>query len=107
MPQNITLHVHSLVEAAEREIKTISAEQAVALHGRGDAVLVDLRDIGSCNAREGFQGPSVVRAGCSNSGSIPKANTTSPSSRLTSALFSSVQPANARRWQPRRRNAWD
>jgi len=45
MPQNITLHVHSLVEAAEREIKTISAEQAVALRGRGDAVLVDLRDI--------------------------------------------------------------
>src|SRR6187399_1615504 len=45
MPQNITLHVHSLVEAAEREIETISAEQAVALHGRGDAVLVDLRDI--------------------------------------------------------------
>src|SRR6185437_5930406 len=45
MPQNITLHVHSLVEAAEREIKTISAEHAMALHGRGDAVLVDLRDI--------------------------------------------------------------
>jgi rhodanese-related sulfurtransferase len=45
MAQNITTHVASLVEAAEREIETISPQEAIALHQRGDAVLVDLRDI--------------------------------------------------------------
>jgi rhodanese-related sulfurtransferase len=45
MPQNITLSVRTLVEAAEREIKSLSAADAVALHGRGDVMFVDLRDI--------------------------------------------------------------
>jgi rhodanese-related sulfurtransferase len=45
MPQNITLHVHALVEAAERAIETLPAREAIALHGRGDVVFVDLRDI--------------------------------------------------------------
>ena len=45
MPQNITTHVHALVAAAEREIETLPAEAAVALHGRDDVVFVDLRDI--------------------------------------------------------------
>jgi rhodanese-related sulfurtransferase len=45
MPQHITTHVHELVAAAEREIETLAAEAAVALHGRDDVVLVDLRDI--------------------------------------------------------------
>jgi rhodanese-related sulfurtransferase len=45
MAQNITTHVASLVEAAEREIETISAPQAVALHKDDQVVLVDLRDI--------------------------------------------------------------
>ena len=45
MPQHITTHVHELVAAAEREIETLAAAAAVALHGRDDIVLVDLRDI--------------------------------------------------------------
>jgi rhodanese-related sulfurtransferase len=45
MPQNITLHAHTLVEAAERAIVTLPASEAVALHGRDDVVFVDLRDI--------------------------------------------------------------
>jgi rhodanese-related sulfurtransferase len=45
MPQHITTHVHELVAAAEREIETLAASAAVALHGRDDVVLVDLRDI--------------------------------------------------------------
>src|SRR5436189_1412932 len=45
MAQNITTHVASLVEAAEREIETMSAPQAVALHKDDQVVLVDLRDI--------------------------------------------------------------
>jgi rhodanese-related sulfurtransferase len=52
MPQNITTHVHALVEAAEREIETLSVAAALALHGRDDVVLVDLRDIRELN-REG------------------------------------------------------
>jgi rhodanese-related sulfurtransferase len=44
MPQHITTHVHELVAAAEREIETLAADAAVALHGQDDVVL-DLRDI--------------------------------------------------------------
>jgi rhodanese-related sulfurtransferase len=45
MPQNIKVSVRELVEAAEREIESVSAREAIALHGRDDVVLVDLRDI--------------------------------------------------------------
>ena len=45
MPQHIKTHVHELVAAAEREIETLAADAAIALHGRNDVVLVDLRDI--------------------------------------------------------------
>ena len=34
-----------MVESAEREIESLSADEAIALHGRDDMVLVDLRDI--------------------------------------------------------------
>jgi rhodanese-related sulfurtransferase len=52
MPQIISVPVRALVEAAERAIETLSAEQAIALHGRDDVVFVDLRDIRELN-REG------------------------------------------------------
>jgi rhodanese-related sulfurtransferase len=52
MPQNITVHVDELVAAAEREVETLSASDAVALHGRSDVVFVDIRDIRELN-REG------------------------------------------------------
>ncbi|HET9716734.1 MAG TPA: rhodanese-like domain-containing protein [Pseudolabrys sp.] len=45
MPQKITLGYKALCEAAEREIETVSAEQALDLHCRDDAVLVDIRDV--------------------------------------------------------------
>lgn len=45
MAQTITTHVAALVAAAEREIETLSAADATALHGRDDVVFVDLRDI--------------------------------------------------------------
>ena len=43
--QHIITSVAELVAAAEREIETLAAAEAVALHGRDDVVLVDLRDI--------------------------------------------------------------
>jgi rhodanese-related sulfurtransferase len=43
--QNITLGFKALVEAAEREIETMTVEEALNLHGRRDVVFVDLRDI--------------------------------------------------------------
>ena len=52
MAQNITVHVDDLVAAAEREVETLSAADAVKLHGRPDVVLVDIRDIRELN-REG------------------------------------------------------
>jgi len=45
MPQVITTGYKALVEAAEREIETLTAESAIDLSNRGDAVLVDIRDI--------------------------------------------------------------
>jgi rhodanese-related sulfurtransferase len=51
MPQNITISCHALVEAAEREIETITVDQARTLHGE-EAVFVDIRDIRELN-REG------------------------------------------------------
>ena len=44
MAQNITVHVDALVAAAEREIETLSAADAVKLHGSADVVFVDIRD---------------------------------------------------------------
>jgi rhodanese-related sulfurtransferase len=42
---HITISVAELVAAAEHEIETLAANDAVALHGRADVVFVDLRDI--------------------------------------------------------------
>lgn len=52
MAQQITISIRSLVEAAEREIETISIEQALSLHDRNDVIFVDLRDVRELN-REG------------------------------------------------------
>ena len=45
MPQNITTGYRAMVEAAERNIETLPAHEATALHGNADVVFVDLRDI--------------------------------------------------------------
>ena len=45
MAQQITTGYRALVDAAEREIETLTVPQAQALHGRDDVVFVDLRDI--------------------------------------------------------------
>ncbi|MGP0090022.1 MAG: rhodanese-like domain-containing protein [Xanthobacteraceae bacterium] len=45
MPQRITTGFRALVDAAEREIETLSVEEALGLHGRDDVVFVDIRDI--------------------------------------------------------------
>jgi rhodanese-related sulfurtransferase len=45
MAQTITTSVKSLVDAAEREIENLSIDQALALHGKDDVLLVDIRDI--------------------------------------------------------------
>jgi rhodanese-related sulfurtransferase len=52
MPQKITTSVRALVDAANQEIETISAEEAITLRGDDKVVLVDLRDIREL-AREG------------------------------------------------------
>jgi len=45
MPQTITVSCRQLVADAEKEIETVSVEEALTLHGRGDVLLVDIRDI--------------------------------------------------------------
>jgi rhodanese-related sulfurtransferase len=44
MPQNITTGYRALLDAADREVETLSTGAARALHGRDDVVFVDLRD---------------------------------------------------------------
>jgi rhodanese-related sulfurtransferase len=44
MPQTITTGYKALLAAAEREIETLSVEDAAKLHGRDDVVFVDIRD---------------------------------------------------------------
>ena len=44
MPQKITHGFRQMLEEAEAEIETLPAGNAVALQGRDDTVLVDLRD---------------------------------------------------------------
>jgi len=45
MPQKIVMHADDMVKAAEREIETLEAADAIKLSGRDDVVFVDLRDI--------------------------------------------------------------
>jgi rhodanese-related sulfurtransferase len=44
MPQKITHGFREMLKAAEAEIKTMPASEAIALQSRSDTVLVDLRD---------------------------------------------------------------
>lgn len=52
MAQDIILGHKQMCEQAEREIETLNVEQAIALHGNEDVLLVDIRDIRELN-REG------------------------------------------------------
>jgi rhodanese-related sulfurtransferase len=45
MPLNITMGYQQLVSSAEKDIETISIEDALALHGDDNVVFVDLRDV--------------------------------------------------------------
>jgi rhodanese-related sulfurtransferase len=49
VPQKITTGVHDMVEAAERDVETLSTQDAIALHGNDDVVFVDIRDIRELN----------------------------------------------------------
>ena len=44
MPQTISRGIKPMIEAAEREIETLSVADAMALQGRDDVVFVDIRD---------------------------------------------------------------
>jgi rhodanese-related sulfurtransferase len=44
MASKITTHIKDMIAAANSEVKTLSNEEAQALHGREDVVFVDLRD---------------------------------------------------------------
>jgi rhodanese-related sulfurtransferase len=44
MSQKITVSSEAMVAAAEREIETVPAEEAIKLLGRNDVVFVDIRD---------------------------------------------------------------
>jgi rhodanese-related sulfurtransferase len=45
MAQDITMRVANMVAAAEREIETLPAADAIRLHGSPDVTFIDLRDI--------------------------------------------------------------
>jgi rhodanese-related sulfurtransferase len=45
MPQDITMHVKSMVEEAEKDLDNMSVERAIGLHGKDDVLFIDIRDI--------------------------------------------------------------
>jgi rhodanese-related sulfurtransferase len=45
MPQNITRSVEDLVAEANKEIRTVSVEEARAMQGRDDVLFIDVRDV--------------------------------------------------------------
>lgn len=45
MSQNITTPVKQLVEDAKKVIEEISADEAIAMHGDENVVIVDIRDV--------------------------------------------------------------
>ena len=107
MPQTITTSAKSLVEAAEREIETLSVEDAIKLHGRDDTVLVDIRDIARIAARR--QGAGRVPLPARHAGVLDRSGellSQAEVRRRTSASCSSAPAACARRWRRRPRSAW-
>ena len=107
MPQTITTGYKALLEAAEREIETLSVEDAAKLHGRDDVVFVDIRDPRELRARGQDAGRvPLPRAACWSSGSTRKARITSRSSPRTRNSCSSAPAAGARRSRRRPRSTW-
>jgi rhodanese-related sulfurtransferase len=45
MAQNITVTVREMVDAAYRDVETLSVTDVIPLHGQDDLVLVDIRDV--------------------------------------------------------------
>jgi rhodanese-related sulfurtransferase len=45
MPQNITRSVEDLVAEANKEIRSLSVEEARAMQGRDDVQFIDVRDV--------------------------------------------------------------
>src|SRR4051794_17592279 len=45
MPQTITTGIKTLLADADREVETLPVQDAIRLHGYGDVVFVDIRDI--------------------------------------------------------------
>ena len=45
MPQDITVTVREMVDAAYREVETLSVADVIPMQGRDDVMLVDIRDV--------------------------------------------------------------
>src|SRR5436309_8943176 len=108
MPQRITTSAKALVEAAEREVETLSIEDALKLHGRDDAVLIDIRDVRELQ-RDGkvpgaFHCPRGMLEFWIDPQRVPITSRSSPRTRNT--CFSAPR-ACARRSPRKRRSGWD
>ncbi|MFT3986684.1 rhodanese-like domain-containing protein [Aestuariivirga sp.] len=44
MAQNITLGIKDMMANADKAVDSVTAEEAIALHGRNDVVIIDIRD---------------------------------------------------------------
>ena len=106
MPQNITTGYKALCEDAEREIETLSADQAVELAGRDDTVLVDIRDIRELEREGRVPGAFHCPRGMLSSGLIRKVRITSRFSARTRSSCFFAPAVCAERSLPRPHNAW-
>jgi rhodanese-related sulfurtransferase len=106
MPQAITTGYKALLEAAEREIETLSVEDAARLHGRDDVVFVDIRDPRE-QTREGkMPGAFSCTRGMLEFWIDPESPYHKPVFAQDKRFCSSAPAAGAPPWRRRPRIAW-
>ena len=95
-----------LLEEANAVVDTVQPSEAIAMLGRDDVLMVDLRDPRELEREGRMPVHSIARGACSSSGSIPKALITSPNSLQARRSSSFAPAAGGRRYRERRQSRW-
>ena len=106
MPQTITTGYRALVDAAEREIETLTVEQALALYGRDDVTFIDIRDVRELEREGRMPGAFHCPRGMLEFWIDPESPYHKPVFAEDNALCSFAPAAGVRRWPRKPRIAW-
>jgi len=107
MPQKITTGFRALVDAAEREIETLPAEEAIAQHSRDDVTFVDLRDVRELEREGRIPGAFHCPRGMLEFWIDPESLYHKPVFAETRASCSFAAAAGVRRSPRKPRSVWD